>query len=190
MIQINLWCFSYGSSIYHIRQSLKYCNGNIISCNRRWLGFKSLTFFSNYLYVKRFFSCFTTLRKITVATTGTILHLRLTFKRGYFHQKFFLRFASSDVLIQRCFLMKYVTTMHQLFFKNSYFEYFHKIPGKKKSATELIFSIVMSFQYALCCKWFSRNFPNIFRTTFQEHSWRNTSNFVWLFLKKFLFNTF
>ena len=33
-----------------------------------------------------------------------------------------------------------------------------------------MFSIVMSFQYALCPKWFSRNFPKTFKTAFSKNT--------------------
>ena len=56
----------------------------------------------------------------------------------------------------------------EVFFLNSCSEYFQEIP-RITSVTKLIFSTVMSFQYALCCKWFTMNFPKISRTAFSKN---------------------
>ena len=55
----------------------------------------------------------------------------------------------------------------KVFFKNSCSEHFREIPGKTL-ATELIFNIVMCFQFVLCPKWFSRNFLKIFRAALSK----------------------
>ena len=52
----------------------------------------------------------------------------------------------------------------KVFFKTSCSQYFRKIPSKTL-ATELIFTIVMSFQHVLGQGWFSRNFPKKFNAT-------------------------
>ena len=57
----------------------------------------------------------------------------------------------------------------KVFYHSSCSEYFGRIP-RKKLMTELIFSIVTSFQYTLCRRWFSRNFPKIFRTAFSKNT--------------------
>ena len=49
--------------------------------------------------------------------------------------------------------------------------------------TELIFSIVMSSQYAFCCKLFSRNFPKSFR----KGSSKNTAVGMLLILSDYSF---
>ena len=55
-----------------------------------------------------------------------------------------------------------------VFFENNCSEYFREIPGKTW-ATEPLFSMVMNFKYPPCCKWFSWNFPKIFRTAFSAN---------------------
>ena len=62
--------------------------------------------------------------------------------------------------------------------------------GKFLEKHQLIFSISLSFKYVLWCKWFSMNFPKIFRNSFfKEHSWQDAPDLIWLFLEYFE-NTF
>ena len=67
--------------------------------------------------------------------------------------QFFLSVASSEVLIQRCLLMKYGTSIGGFSFKITVLNIFGKI-FRKTSVRELICSMVMRFQYALCREWF------------------------------------
>ena len=83
---------------------------------------------------------------------GTILFSRSTLRRIYFHN-FFLSVASSEVLIQRCLLMKYGTSIGGFSFKITVLNIFGKI-FRKTAVRELICSMVMRFQYALCREWF------------------------------------
>ena len=70
------------------------------------------------------------------------------------------------------------STHRKEFFQTSCSQYFCKI-STKTLTTELIFSIVMSFQHVFCKGWFSRNFPKIFGATFS----RNTASGTLLILR-------
>ena len=102
---------------------------------------------------------------------GTILFPKSTLRRVYFYQLFFfsLSVASSKALRDVLSFNEIWNIHRKVFFKNSCSEYFPEIP-RKTSATELMFNIVVSFQYALCYKWFSRNFPKIFRTSLSKNT--------------------
>ena len=78
-----------------------------------------------------------------------------------------LSVAPSEALIQRCSFIKYRASIGRYYFENSCSEYFWEI-SRQTSATELILSIVMSFQHAVCCECFSRNLPKIFETAFSK----------------------
>ena len=142
---------------------------------------------------------FTTLGIITAATSVvyTILISRSTLKRVYVHQKFFfecclIRSTHLEVFFNEMW------NHWKVFFWNSRSESFWEIPGKT-SARELnekwnhrrfSFEIaplnifgkflekhqqesscsVKSFLYVPCWKWFSRNFPKIFRTAFSKNT--------------------
>ena len=81
--------------------------------------------------------------------------------------------ASSEAPIQRCSLMKYGASIGRYFFRSAVLNIFVKL------ATQLIFSIVVSFQHIFCQGWFSRNFLKIFRATFSK----NTASETFLILR-------
>ena len=93
--------------------------------------------------------------------------------------------SASDALIQRCSFVKYGTSTKRHSFRIAALNIFRKFLAKI-AATELMFSMVMSFQYELCCRQFFRNFPKFQNSFFKES---DTSNFVLLFLSNFQ-NTF
>ena len=85
-------------------------------------------------------------------------------------------FTSTKVFLECCLIrsthpevfFNEIWNVHGKVILNSYSEYFGEIP--RKTATELIFNKVTSFRYALCCKWFSSNFPKKFRTACSKNT--------------------
>ena len=74
----------------------------------------------------------------------------------------------SEALIQRCSSVKCRASIGTYYFRIAALI----ILGEfwKTSVTELIFSIVMSFQYTLCRGCFSRNFQKNFRAAFSKNT--------------------
>ena len=156
-----------------------------------------LNFFFKIFICNMLLQLFSTSRIITAATSlvpfcfqghkfGTILFSRYHFVFGFTSTKVFFECCFIRSTHPEVFFNEIWNIYRKVFLYNSCSEYFREIP-RKKSATELIFNIIMSFQYALCRKWFPRNFPNFF--FFKEHSSRDASDFVWLFLEN-VQNTF
>ena len=145
-----------------------------ISCKGRWLGFKAL-FFKIFI-CDTLFQLFTTSKIITAATTVVRFCFQSQPWGGFtstnfilFVVVFFLSVASSKALGDVLSFNEIWNIHRKVFFKKSCSEYFSETP-RKTSATELMFNIVVSFQYALCYKWFSRNFPKIFRTSLSKNT--------------------
>ena len=110
-----------------------------------------------------------------------------TLTRVYFHQKFFWVLLTSSVApIPRCSLMKYETCIGSFSFKIAVLNIFGKFLEKHQWQRSILLSIVISFQYVLCHKLFSRNFLKIFRTAFSK----NTADGMLLILSRtsFLWN--
>ena len=112
-------------------------------------------FLSKYLPATPF-SLFTTSRMITAVTTVVPFYFLGQIWRVFTSSKIFFSVALSEALTQRCSLIKYETYIKRFSFKIAVLNIFLAIP-RKTSVTELIFSIVMNFQYVLCCWWVSRN---------------------------------
>ena len=120
-------------------------------------------FLSKYWSVTHFFSC------SQLQESSFVFKVNL---KGLLLPKIIFSVATSELAIYRscvtiCF---YILRLHrQVFFSSSCSEYFQEIP-RKTSATELIFSLVMSFQYTLYWNDFlgiSWNFlGHLFRTPF------------------------
>ena len=85
--------------------------------------------------------------------------------------------ASSEAPIQRCSLMKYGASIGRYFFRSAVLNIFVKL------ATQLIFSIVVSFQHIFCQGWFSRNFLKIFRATFLKNTASGTASGMLLIMR-------
>ena len=161
-------------------QSLKYRDGNHVSCNRRWLGFKVLTFLKKYLSVTRFFICSQLRESSEQPQLWYHLAFNVNFEEGLLPpQFFFLSVASLHALVQRCSLMKYGTYIGRPSFKINDLHIFGKLSEKH---------IQHNYKLSACAltKWFFRKFS---KSIFKEYSWWDTSDFVWLFLKNFQ-NTF
>ena len=112
---------------------------------------------------------FTTSRIITAATSVLPSSFQSQLSGGFTSVKSvfgccLIRSTHPEVFFNEIYNMN-----GKVFFHNSCSEYFGRIP-RKKLMTEPIFSIVTSFQYALCRRWFSRNFPKIFRTAFSKNA--------------------
>ena len=102
---------------------------------------------------------------------GTILFSRSTLRRIYFHN-FFLSVASSEVLIQRCLLMKYGTSIGGFSFKITVLNIFGKIFRKT----------AVSWYAAWLCAFNMHSVVNDF-SPFSENFLGDAPYMVWLFLK-------
>ena len=178
-------CFTSEISFEHIRHvdtsHLSIIMVIYISCKGRWLGFKVL--FIKIFICDTLFRLFTTSKIITAAITVVPFCFQSQPWGGFTSTNFFffsLSVASSKALRDVLSFNEIWNVHRKVFFKNSCSEYFPEIP-RKTSATELMFNIVVSFQYALCYKWFSRNFPKIFRTSLSK----NTAGEVLLILSDY-----
>ena len=142
---------------------------------------------SNFLkniYLEQDSSVVTTSRIITAATITASSCFQGQPWGGFTSTNFFWVLPHQKHPSRSFLLAKYGSSIRR-FSINSCSEYFGEIT-RKKSVTELIFSIALSFQYVLWCKWFSRNFLKIFRNSFfKKHSWWDAPDFVWLFLEYF-----
>ena len=76
---------------------------------------------------------------------------KVNFEEGLLLPKLFLIVASLEALVQWCSLIKYGTSIGMFSFKIDVLNILQKFL-KKASVTELMFSIIMSFHYALCRK--------------------------------------
>ena len=101
---------------------------------------------------------FTTSRTITATTTVLLFCFQGQLWWRFTSTKIFLENASSKAFIQRCSLMKYVTSISRFSFKTTVLNIFGKFPENISDRAHIQHS------YALCSTWFSRNFPDIFRT--------------------------
>ena len=107
MLFLQIFCQTYMPCRH---QSIKYCDGNYVSCNRSWLGFEVSLFL-------RMFICNTLLR---LFTTSRIIWAAINVVPFCFHGQTWGRFTSTKVslrvatiqaLVQRCSLMKYGTSI-------------------------------------------------------------------------------
>ena len=99
------------------RHSLKYCNSKMHFLQRKVIGVQNQDVFSKYLSVTCFFSCSRPQEPSQQPQLWYHFVFKVNFEEGLLSSKFFLRIASSVVLIQRCSLIKYGTSTGRFNFK-------------------------------------------------------------------------
>ena len=110
-------CFSSRISVWHIRHVGTSHNILVtLTVTKGDLGSKPNFFFKIFI-CNTLLQLFTTSRIITVASTVVLFCFQGRLWGGFTSTKFFVSVASSETLIQRCFLMKYGTSIGEFSFK-------------------------------------------------------------------------
>ena len=87
-----------------------------------------------------------------------------TFAKTFF-ECCFIRSTHPEVSFNEIWKVSKSGFIERFSFNIAVLNIFGKFLEKHQQQSLFIFSLFMSFQHALSPKWFSRNFPNIFRTT-------------------------